>query len=152
MCNYRRALNFWGTKFRENLWICEIITFRVKNFMIAAKFRKAWRGLIVAVVQCITTSLCLFLGCVLLIRSLFGWFCGQLGRWVACSLQLFCHAFVGHLASSIQKDGICNERGPVGLGNTAFEGLDFLKPAVILIKTWSMHHTLRSWKGHAPKN
>ena len=34
-----------------------------KNFVIAAKFHEAWRGLIVAVVPCITTSLCLFLGC-----------------------------------------------------------------------------------------
>ena len=104
--------------------------------MIAAKFHEAWRGLIVAVVPCITTSLCLFLGCVFLIRSSFGWFCGRLGRWIACSLQLFCHAFVGRLASSVQNDGIRNERGPVGLRNTAFEGLDFLKPAVIFIKTW----------------
>ena len=48
------------------------INFRVKNFVIAAKFREAWRGLIVAVVPCITTSLCLFLGCALLIRSSFG--------------------------------------------------------------------------------
>jgi len=103
--------------------------------MIAAKFRKAWRGLIVAMAPCIT--LCLFLGCVLLIHSSFGWFCGQLGRWAACSLQLFCHAFVGRLASLIQKDGIRNKRGPIGLGNTAFEGLEFLKPAVsYLIKTW----------------
>ena len=31
------------------------------------------------------------------------------------------------LAASIQEDGICNERGPVGLGKIAFEGLDFLK-------------------------
>ena len=30
-------------------------------------------------VPCITTSLCLFLGYVLLIRSSFGWFCGRLG-------------------------------------------------------------------------
>ena len=45
----------------------------------------------------------------------------------ACSLQLFCHAYVDHLVSSIQNDGIRNKRGPVGLGNTAFEGLDFLK-------------------------
>jgi len=98
--------------------------------VIAAKFREAWRGLTVAAVPCITTSLCLFLGCVLIIRSSFGWVCGRLGCWVACSLQLFCHAFVGCLASSIQKDGICNERGLVGLGNTAFEGLEFF------IKTW----------------
>ena len=76
---------------------------------------------------------CIF---VLLIRSSFGWFCGRLRRWVACSLQFFCHAFVGRLTSSIRKDGIRNERGPVGLGNTAFEGLDFLDPAVIFIKTW----------------
>jgi len=34
--------------------------------VIAAKFHEAWRGLIVAVVPSITTSLCLFLGCVLL--------------------------------------------------------------------------------------
>jgi len=27
----------------------------------------------------------------------------------------------------IRKDGICNERGLVGLDITAFEGLDFLK-------------------------
>jgi len=91
----------------------------------------------VAVVTCITTRLCLFLGCVLLIRSSFGWFCGRFGPWVACSLQLFCHTFVGCLVSSIQKDGIRNERGLVGLGNTAFEELDFLKPAVILIKTFT---------------
>lgn len=31
------------------------------------------------------------------------------------------------LAASIQEDGICNDRGPVGLGKIAFEGLDFLK-------------------------
>ena len=31
------------------------------------------------------------------------------------------------LAASIQEDGICKERGPVGLGKIAFEGLDFLK-------------------------
>jgi len=30
--------------------------------VIAAKFGEAWRGLIVAVVACITTSLCLSLG------------------------------------------------------------------------------------------
>jgi len=76
--------------------------------VIAPMFREAWQGLIVAVVPCITTSLCLFLGCVLLIRSSFGWFCGRLGRWVTCSLWLFCHAFVGSLASLIQKDGIRN--------------------------------------------
>jgi len=35
----------------------------------------------------------------LLIRSSFGWFCVRLGRWVAYSLQLFCHAFVGRLTS-----------------------------------------------------
>ena len=111
--------------------ICEIINFRDKKFVIAAKFCEAWLGLIVAVVPCITTSLCLFLGCVFLLRCLFGWFCGQLRRWAACSLQLFCHTFVGRLASSIQKDGIRNERGPVVLGNTTFEGLmlDFLKQA-----------------------
>ena len=31
------------------------------------------------------------------------------------------------LAASIQENGICNERRPVGLGKIAFEGLDFLK-------------------------
>ena len=31
------------------------------------------------------------------------------------------------LAASIQEDGICNERGPIGLGKIAFVGLDFLK-------------------------
>ena len=31
--------------------MCEIVNFRVKNFMIATKFHEAWRGLIVAVVQ-----------------------------------------------------------------------------------------------------
>ena len=100
-----------------------------------------------AVVPCIKTSLCLFLGCVLLIHSSSGWFCGRLGHWVACSLQLFiCHAFVGRLASLIQKDGIRNERGPVGLGNTAFEGLvPWSQQSHIL-----MHQMLRSWKGHAP--
>ena len=50
----------------------KLLIFVLKNFMIAAKFHEAWRGLIVAVVPCITTSLCLFLGCVLLIRSSFG--------------------------------------------------------------------------------
>jgi len=112
-------------------------TIFAKLLIFAAMFRKAWRGLIVAVVACITTSLWLFLGCVLLICSSFGCFCGRLGRWVAVlSSSSATDAFVGRLAISIQKDGIRNERGPVGLGNTAFEGLDFLKPAVFFIKTW----------------
>jgi len=70
--------------------------------VITAKFREAWRGLIVALLPCITTSLCLFLGCVLM-RSSFGWFFGWPGRWVACSLQLLCHAFVGRLWGPIQR-------------------------------------------------
>ena len=37
-----------------------MINFRVKNFVIAAKFREAWRGLIVAVVPCITTIVSAF--------------------------------------------------------------------------------------------
>ena len=101
-----------------------LLIFVIKiSWLLQSFARHGGRGLIVAVVPCITTSLCLFLGCVLLIRSTFGWFCGRLGRWAACSLQLFCHAFVGCLVSSIQNDGIRNKRGP------AFEGLDFLKPA-----------------------
>ena len=127
--SYRIAPNFRGTKISWTLKICEI-NFRVQNFVIAAKFREAWRGLIMAVVPRVTTSLCLFLGCVLLIRSLFGWFCGRLGHWVACSLRLFCHAFVGRLASPIQKDGIHNERGPVGLVTLPSKGwISWRKPA-----------------------
>ena len=126
--SYCIAPNFRGTKISwntQNLW-----NYYVKNFVIAAKSREAWRGLIVAVVPRITASLCLFLGCVLLIRSSFGWFCGRLGRWVACSLRLFCHAFVGRLASPIQKDGIHNERGPVGLVTLPSKGwISWRKPA-----------------------
>jgi len=68
-----------------------------------------------------------------------------------CSLQLFCYVFVGRLAISIQKDGIRNERGPVRLGNTAFEGLDFLKPAVFFIKTWFQLCITRSAHERPPK-
>jgi len=108
--------------------------------VIAAKFREAWRGLIVAVVLCITTSHCLFLTCVLLICSSFGWFCGWLGHWVASSSATHLSA-----ASRARYRMI----GLVGLGNTVFEGLDFLKPAEPYL--YSMHHTLCSWWSHTPK-
>jgi len=83
--------------------------------------------MIVAVVPCITTSLCLFLGCVLLIRSSFGWLCGRLGRWVACSLQLFCHWRICWPPCEPDTEGWHSQRERPGrTSNTAFEGLDFL--------------------------
>ena len=46
----------------------------------------------------IWTYLHLLLGRVLLVHSLLGWFCSCLGSWdPACSLELFCHAFIGRL-------------------------------------------------------
>ena len=85
----------YSSKFlRHKNFMNTLNNFCVKNFVIAAKFREAWRGLIVAVVPCITTSRCLFLGCVLLIHSSFGWFCGRLGRWVR---RLFSPALLPHI-------------------------------------------------------
>ena len=37
-----------------------MINIHIKNFVIAAKFREAWRGLMVAVVPCITTTVSAF--------------------------------------------------------------------------------------------
>jgi len=39
---YRIAPNYRGTKTRETLKICEIFNSRIKNFVIAAKFREAY--------------------------------------------------------------------------------------------------------------
>jgi len=95
--------------------------------VITAKFRKAWRGLIVAVVPCIATTLCLFLGCVLLIRSSFWlilWPTRTLSRLLSPAL-LPCTCWPPR---KLDTEGWHSQReSPVGLGNTAFEGLDFLK-------------------------
>ena len=61
--------------------------------MIAANFREAWWGPIVAVVPFIATSLCLSLGCVILTRSSFGWF-----LWLTRTLShLFSPALLPHI-------------------------------------------------------
>ena len=50
------------------------------------------------------------------------------------------------LAASIQEDGICNERCPVGLGKITFEGLDFLKLAnKAIISYLTPQINLHSW-------
>ena len=83
-----------------------------------------------AVVPCITTSppfpwVCT---CTCTSHTFLVWLILWLTRTLSRVFsELFCHTFVGRFVSSIQKDGIRNERGPVGLGDTAFEGLDFLK-------------------------
>ena len=56
------------------------------------------------------------------------WYVPRLVDFVTDSALVLSSSSATHLlAASIQEDGICNERGPVGLGKTAFEGLDFLK-------------------------
>ena len=86
-----------------------------------------------------------FRGCVLLVRSSFGWFCGRLGRWVACSLQLFCHAFVGRLASSIRDtEGWYSQRerpGRVSLWMPSF--------CIELVVRWPTNAWQKSWREQA---
>ena len=128
---FLRHKNFMKhSKFVKFLIFVLKISWSLQSF---ARHGEALLSEFVAMVPCITTSHCLFLGCVPPIRSSFGWFCGHLRRWVACSLQLFCHAFVGHLTSPIQKDGIRNERGPVGLVTLPLKGwISWSKPAEYL--------------------
>ena len=106
--------------------MCEIVNFRVKILAIAAKCREAWRGLIVAVVPCITTSLPI--------------------PWVCTShtflIWLILWPDVESLSSLALLPRICwppreldtegwhlQQERPSRTSITTFEGLDFSEPA-----------------------